>query len=526
MTQTLSLTEALYPIYLRYSLVPGRQVDGCGDSAGPMTCYLPIRYVIMVLALLGCALDYLSRFSLSVAIVAMVNTSSTTSNNMPHACSAAVNASYNDNATMKAGEYDWSLQQQGIVLGTFFWGYFIAKGTGGRIAELVGARQTVGWCLALCGVLSMLCPAAAHLHPLVLAGLRFLMGLAQGPVFPALYTVLASWAPPDELATMVAVNYSGMGLGSLIALGLSPLVVQELGWRWVFWGGGLLTIAWAPFWFLIARNNPDKHFLISERERKLLSSIEARPKRRIPWGRIASCRVVYLMILSEMGGGFLQNFTSIQAPTFLVQQVGLSMKESGLVCIVLTGVGIIFCYIYGYLTDLIFRHQLLSKVNTRRLMHITAMVTVAISLVGVVMAKCRALLVVCMMCLCGLGIPATTVSYQLSPMDIAPNYAGTLSGLTGLGNIGGFIAPIITSHLISQTNGWEVNILLTCGVFVTVGLLYVVGVIADVQDWNYYEEIPGHTEKPTLSVNTSVQHLGDDHTFSASSFQRFGAASS
>ncbi|XP_069950864.1 vesicular glutamate transporter 1 isoform X3 [Cherax quadricarinatus] len=474
MTQTLSLTEALYPIYLRYSLVPGRQVDGCGDSAGPMTCYLPIRYVIMVLALLGCALDYLSRFSLSVAIVAMVNTSSTTSNNMPHACSAAVNASYNDNATMKAGEYDWSLQQQGIVLGTFFWGYFIAKGTGGRIAELVGARQTVGWCLALCGVLSMLCPAAAHLHPLVLAGLRFLMGLAQGPVFPALYTVLASWAPPDELATMVAVNYSGMGLGSLIALGLSPLVVQELGWRWVFWGGGLLTIAWAPFWFLIARNNPDKHFLISERERKLLSSIEARPKRRIPWGRIASCRVVYLMILSEMGGGFLQNFTSIQAPTFLVQQVGLSMKESGLVCIVLTGVGIIFCYIYGYLTDLIFRHQLLSKVNTRRLMHIT----------------------------------------------------GTLSGLTGLGNIGGFIAPIITSHLISQTNGWEVNILLTCGVFVTVGLLYVVGVIADVQDWNYYEEIPGHTEKPTLSVNTSVQHLGDDHTFSASSFQRFGAASS
>lgn len=154
--------------------------------------------------------------------------------------------------------------------------------------------------------------------------------------------------------------------------------------------------------------------------------------------------------------------------------VGLSMKESGLVCIVLTGVGIIFCYIYGYLTDLIFRHQLLSKVNTRRLMHIT----------------------------------------------------GTLSGLTGLGNIGGFIAPIITSHLISQTNGWEVNILLTCGVFVTVGLLYVVGVIADVQDWNYYEEIPGHTEKPTLSVNTSVQHLGDDHTFSASSFQRFGAASS
>nr|XP_053643776.1 sialin-like [Cherax quadricarinatus] len=202
------------------------------------------------------------------------------------------------------------------------------------------------------------------------------------------------------------------------------------------------------------------------------------------------------------------------------------MKESGMVCIVLTGVGIIFCYIYGYLTDLIFRHQLLSKVNTRRLMHITAMVTVAISLVGVVMAKCRALLVVCMMCLCGLGIPATTVSYQLSPMDIAPNYAGTLSGLTGLGNIGGFIAPIITSHLISQTNGWEVNILLTCGVFVTVGLLYVVGVIADVQDWNYYEEIPGHTEKPTLSVNTSVQHLGDDHTFSASSFQRFGAASS
>lgn len=63
--------------------------------------------------------------------------------------------------------------------------------------------------LGASGLLSLLCPAAAHVHPLALAGVRLVMGLVQGPANPALYSVLSRWSPPDEMATLVTLAYSG-----------------------------------------------------------------------------------------------------------------------------------------------------------------------------------------------------------------------------------------------------------------------------------------------------------------------------
>lgn len=89
--------------------------------------------------------------------------------------------------------------------------------TGGRISEVVGAWQTMGVSLGTSGALSLLCPFAAHLHPMALASVRLLMGVVQGPSFPALYSVLARWAPPNELATMVTIAFSGKRCSSIIS---------------------------------------------------------------------------------------------------------------------------------------------------------------------------------------------------------------------------------------------------------------------------------------------------------------------
>lgn len=84
--------------------------------------------------------------------------------------------------------------------------------SGGRISELLGARETMAVSLGASGILSLLCPAAAHLHPMALAGVRLLMGLVQGPANPALYSVLSRWSPPNEMATLVTLAYSGTHL--------------------------------------------------------------------------------------------------------------------------------------------------------------------------------------------------------------------------------------------------------------------------------------------------------------------------
>ncbi|KAK3888680.1 hypothetical protein Pcinc_007293 [Petrolisthes cinctipes] len=299
----------------------------------------------MVLGFLGCAVEFILRYSLSVAIVAMVNSTSTTNTNTTH---------NNDNQTQHddvclvitnttqakgTGEYNWSEQQEAIILGIFFWGYFITKvpgalerlsseqraiinqssrkqpdtlafnlrvvetvvlqcvaikGTiyrhslnsslelnfpaGGRISDMVGGRITLSVCLGTCGVLSLLSPLAASLHPLALAGVRLVMGLLQGVYQPALYSVLNRWALPKELGSMISITFSGMSLGMVIGLGCWSWVVETMGWRWAFYGSGLLAVAWTPLWFLLVRDDPQHHPFISLKEKERLNGITVQPR--------------------------------------------------------------------------------------------------------------------------------------------------------------------------------------------------------------------------------------------------------
>ncbi|XP_063844658.1 sialin-like isoform X2 [Scylla paramamosain] len=124
-----------------------------------------LRYLLVFLGLLGCGMDYMLRYNISVAIVAMVNNSATFSVNSSYACPAASNASSDAQSSTGAGEYNWTPKEQGLVLGTFFWGYVITKAIGGRIAEILGPTFTVSLTLGLCSILSFLTPTIADVHP-------------------------------------------------------------------------------------------------------------------------------------------------------------------------------------------------------------------------------------------------------------------------------------------------------------------------------------------------------------------------
>ncbi|KAG0727141.1 Sialin [Chionoecetes opilio] len=481
-------------------------------------CAVGIRHVVVGLGLLGCLLDYLMRFGLSMAIIAMVNTTHTTNHTVDNACPAALNGSH-DTPMEGEGEFSWTVQEQGIILGTFFWGYFFTKTIGGRIGEVMGSRETMAVSLGVSSVLTMLTPTMAALHPMALAALRFIMGVFQGPAFPSLYAVLVRWAPQDKVATMTTIAFSGrcwtgvcdrggvmhgggnqwrhglsaspgMALGSVVAMGSSQWVVDHMGWRWVFWGAGILGLVWTPFWVYFVRNVPC-HPLMSRQEKELLApNLAIKPKRRVPWGRLLRCWRFYPTILMEFANSWLGNFTTTQGPTFLNTQVGLSMQEVGFVLTVGQSSAWLGAFTFGGLSDWLLQSVRLKKVNTRRLSHSIGMLMVVAGLVSVVLAGCHKWMVSAMMMVIMIGGSATLSSFTLTPMDIAPNYAGTLSGLVGIGNIGGFLAPVITAELVTQSGGWHASMLVCGATYTLAGLLYLATTTAEVQDWNDYEELP------------------------------------
>ena len=103
----------------------------------------------------------------------------------------------------------WSEPEQGLVLGSYFWGYFITQVPGGRISELYGGKW-VFWFAVLLNILGIiLSPACSYAGYQYLILMRIIMGLGAGVTFPAMNVLIAAWSPADERSSISALVYGG-----------------------------------------------------------------------------------------------------------------------------------------------------------------------------------------------------------------------------------------------------------------------------------------------------------------------------
>lgn len=192
------------------------------------------RYMISILALLGFANVYALRVNLSVALVAMVTKTST----------------LDEEGKMEPAEFNWSSETQGIVLSSFFYGYIITQLPGGFLALKFGGKNLFGLGILSTAVLTLLTPVAARGSVGLLVALRVLIGLCEGIVFPANHAVWTKWAPPLERSKLATIAVSGAHIGTVIAMPLSGVLAQHLGWASVFYVFGCMGIVWAIVWFI------------------------------------------------------------------------------------------------------------------------------------------------------------------------------------------------------------------------------------------------------------------------------------
>lgn len=71
---------------------------------------------------------------------------------------------------------------------------------------------------------------------------------SQGVAMPAMNNLLSKWVPMKERSRSLALVYSGMYLGSVLGLSLSPGLIHGLGWPSVFYSFGSLGVVWSLFW--------------------------------------------------------------------------------------------------------------------------------------------------------------------------------------------------------------------------------------------------------------------------------------
>lgn len=462
-----------------------------------------VRYTLAILALVGIALMYAMRVVLSIAIVAMAG-SQEHHGNVTHEASnvcpasnqlADTNTSGITKQTKIVGEFDWDESIQGVILGSFFWGYCCTNILGGRAAEYMGGKLVFGSGIVLSALLTVLTPLSARFSTELLIAVRVIIGIVQGVVFPAINSMLATWVTPTERSRYNTIIFSGFPLGTVICLPVGGWLCSSGfldGWPSPFYLFGGLGLIWGVAWFLLIHDRPEHHPRISNKELAQIQSCEKDIKRAevvaIPWKDIALSLPFWGLMAGSLGYDFGFYTLLTELPTYLKNIQHFDMSQNGLMSSLPFLVMWLWGYVWGSLMDRLTATSLLPLLSIRRLSMALAMYGPMIGLVVMCFVNCNTVLAMVVLCM-AVGISGSAnCGFLCSHQELAPNFAGTLLGFTNtLGSFAGILAPMITGSITegNQTlSAWRSVFLITTAVYLVTNTLYIIFISNKVQPWN------------------------------------------
>src|SRR6266516_2478187 len=221
----------------------------------------------------------------------------------------------------------------GWVLSAFVFGYAVFQAPGGRLADRFGPRRiisagTIWW--AIFTSLTALVSARIAGALFVLIAVRFLLGIGEAVVYPAGNRLVASWIPSWERGIANGVIFAGVGAGAGITPPLITYILLHHGWRWSFWVSALIGLAVGVVWFVIARDKPEEHAMVTPGEAAhiRLGIPATAPQRPLPWRSIFASKDVAAVTLSYFCYGYVAYIFFAWFFIYLNAVRGLNLKTS------------------------------------------------------------------------------------------------------------------------------------------------------------------------------------------------------
>ncbi|XP_016964204.1 putative inorganic phosphate cotransporter [Drosophila biarmipes] len=451
---------------------------------------IPQRVILAIMGFLAILNAYTMRVCLSQAITVLVVKKNSTDDDSDTAICEPDDL---DEATNNGGSYEWSEELQGLILSSFYIGYIVTHIPGGLLAEKFGGKWTLGLGILSTAVFTMLTPLAIEKGDsdwLIVT--RVLMGLGEGTTFPALSVLLAAWVPANERGKLGALVLGGGQVGTIMGNLLSGVFIDAYGWEFVFYFFGGLGCIWFAIFVFLCYSDPTSHPFIKPSEREYLikeigtiSRNEDLPP--TPWKAILTNLPMFALVAAQIGHdwGFYIMVTDL--PKYMSDVLQFSIKANGLY----SSLPYIMMWIVsvgsGFVADWMIRRRLMSTTNTRKLMTGLAAFGPAIFMVGASYAGCDRVLVVVLFTICMGLMGAYYAGMKLSPLDMSPNYAGTLMAITnGIGAITGVITPYLVGVMTPNASllEWRLVFWVAFGVLCVTAVIYCIWASGEVQPFN------------------------------------------
>jgi MFS family permease len=319
-----------------------------------------------------------------------------------------------------------------------------------------------------------LLPIAAEISLWLAVGTRVLVGLGEGVCFPSMHAMLSRWAPPHERSRLASIVYSGCYFGTVIAFPTSTaLADSEFGWAGIFYVFGGAAIAWVMLWVVIVSSSPATHSSISEEERRYI--IDSLPPasslsfRDIPWAKVAVCLPFWALLINHTASNWAFYTLLTWLPTYMKEVLNFDVHNAGFIAVLPYIALTVTVLVAGFVADLFIERKWLSTTAVRKICQGLGFSIAGGGLVAVGYAT-SVPLAVALMTIAGGAVGFTNSGFQVNHLDIAPNYAGILMGITNcVATIPGIVSPYLTGIILGDDQHdierWRIVFFISAGVY-------------------------------------------------------------
>ena len=223
-------------------------------------------------------------------------------------------------------------RQSSLLAGLFFVGYFAFQLPGAMLARKGSAARLIFFALIPWGVLSAL---TGVIHTFwMLALIRFLLGVAESSIFPAMLLLLTRWFTRTERSRANTFLILGNPVTVLWMSALTGYLIQAVGWQRTFIYEGIPSVLWAAVWLVLVRDKPEDARWMTPEAISILNTRLAEEQRTVGpemTFRTACLRpdVILLCVVYFFWSLGVYGFV-LWLPTIVHQAASLSMGRTGL----------------------------------------------------------------------------------------------------------------------------------------------------------------------------------------------------
>lgn len=363
-------------------------------------------------------------------------------------------------------EFHFTDTQFGLILSAFGLGYVLLTAFGGWLVDIFGSRSV--WALA--AITWSLCVGflgfAVGFWSFI--GIRFLLGVTEGPHFPATTRTISNWLPPSERARALSLGLVAIPLSSVVGAPFCSYLVVDLGWRPMFFIISSLGIIWAIVWYLVFRDKPKDCPFVGEAEKKFLAqacshtSSHDKKKSHIDWNFILTHPTLIANNIAYFAFGYMLFFATLWLPGYFLSQHGLNLKSVGWYLTIPWLVGAIFLKAGGFLSDWLYKKTGNGRISRSHVIWSSQLLaTIFFVLLGFTNSLSLSILFLSLGL--GFGLMPQPAFFSVN-IDVAKERSGSSQGITSSClALAGILAPVLTGWLLDLTNNYKGAFLLLAG---------------------------------------------------------------